>query len=129
MAGGPIQKYQGSCHCGAVSFEINTNLDKVVQCNCSICTRKGALHHRVPPEQFTLLSGEEDLQIYKFGTRKASHYFCKHCGIHPFSRPRAAPDLYSVNIRCLHNFDLEQCKAEVIYFDGKHWEQAIKNLK
>lgn len=124
-----MQKYQGSCHCGAVRFEIETVLDRVIECNCSICSKKGALHHRVEPENFKLQSGEADLGLYQFDSKEASHYFCRHCGIHPFSRPRANPTLYSVNVRCLENVDLENPSFEVAHFDGKHWEEAIKTFK
>ena len=28
-------KYIGSCHCKNIEFEVETNLEKIVQCNCS----------------------------------------------------------------------------------------------
>jgi len=121
-------KYYGSCHCGKVKFEIETIIDKVVCCNCSICTKKGAIHHRVPPESFSIIKGKEELGCYQFGSKEAKHYFCKICGIHPFSNPRANPSMYSINIRCLDNFDLETQKYEKIQFDGKNWEAAVSKL-
>jgi hypothetical protein len=124
-----MRTYRGSCHCGKVRFEIQADLHKVVECNCSVCTRKGALHHRVPPDSFKLLSGEDALTPYQFGTKVAQHYFCKYCGIHPFSRPRAAPEMYSVNVRCLEDFHSILPDVEVVKFDGRNWEEAIKTLK
>lgn len=120
--------YHGSCHCGRVQFSIATTLDKVVACNCSICTKKGVLHHRVAPENFKLLAGEEFLTLYQFDTKEARHYFCKECGIHPFSNPRAAPDHYSINVRCLDDVDLSTVTYEVLQFDGRHWEEAVTAL-
>ena len=35
-------KYKGSCHCGAVAYEVEGEIQGVIQCNCSICFRKGA---------------------------------------------------------------------------------------
>ena len=35
----------------------------------------------------------------------ARHWFCRHCGIYPFHRKRAAPDHYGVNVGCLEGFD------------------------
>jgi len=87
-----MQTYGGSCHCGAVRFEIETDLSKAIECNCSICSKKGALHHRVPAENFRLLAGKESLSLYQFGSKTAKHWFYSHCGIHPFSNPRMAPD-------------------------------------
>jgi len=106
-----------------------TELDKAVECNCSICTKKGVLHHRVPPERFKLIAGQEALSLYQFGDKTAKHWFCQYCGIHPFSNPRAAPEMYSINIRCLDDFDLANADIEIRQFDGRHWEEAIKHFK
>ncbi len=75
-----MRTYHGSCHCGRVRFEIETELTAVVECNCSICSKKGILHHRVPPERFRLLAGEDALAVYRFNTATAQHLFCRHCG-------------------------------------------------
>lgn len=121
-----MSTYHGSCHCGRVKFTVETDIDKVISCNCSICTKKGALHHRVSAEQFELLEGEDCLTPYQFNTKVAHHYFCRFCGIHPFSNPRAAPEMYSINIRCLDDFDMESESYEVISFDGRNWEDTAR---
>ena len=121
--------YRGSCHCGAVRFEIESEVNRASECNCSICSKKGALHHRVPPERFRLLAGEEALSLYQFGTRTARHWFCRHCGMHPFSNPRLAPEQYSINIRCLDDFDQLLPGIEITRFDGQNWEAAAAALK
>jgi len=123
-----MRRYNGSCHCGAVRFEIEANIDRVTHCNCSICSKKGMLHHRVPPERFRLLSGEADLGTYQFGTRIAKHHFCRRCGIHVFTRPRAAPELYTVNVRVLDDYDLERERPEIVEFDGRNWERSVGQL-
>ncbi|MDH5694715.1 MAG: GFA family protein [Gammaproteobacteria bacterium] len=122
------KKYRGSCHCGKVVFTVDALIDKIVSCNCSICSKKGALHHRVNPSQFDLVSGEEDLVLYQFDTKEAKHYFCRNCGIHSFSYPRAAPDMVSINVRCLENFSLEREGVQVISFDGRNWEKSLAKL-
>ena len=43
--------HTGSCHCGRFTFEVNADIVNVVECNCSICCKKGALHFRAEPEQ------------------------------------------------------------------------------
>ena len=70
------QTYAGSCHCGRIRFEVTTNLSRASECNCSICSKRGYLHHMVPPERFRLLAGMEDLETYQFGTLTARHLFC-----------------------------------------------------
>ena len=121
-----MQTYHGSCHCGRVRFEIDAEITRITECNCSICSKKGTLHLRVPPERFRLTAGEDALTRYQFNTKVAQHLFCSTCGIHPFSRPRAAPEQYTVNVRCLEDFDLEGGATEVRRFDGRHWEQAVQ---
>jgi hypothetical protein len=54
----------------------------------------------------TVLSGEVDLTLYEWNTRRAKHYFCRHCGIYVFHRKRAAPDHFGVNVFCLKDFDV-----------------------
>ena len=120
--------YHGSCHCGRVKFTVDTVIDKVIVCNCSICSKKGVIHHRVAAAQFKLVKGQNDLSLYQFGTMEAKHFFCSTCGIHPFSNPRSAPDMYTINVRCLDDFDLDTETCEVIEFDGRNWEQAVAGL-
>ena len=80
---------------------------------------------RVAPERFELLCGEAALHAYRFGTRRAVHQFCRECGIHPFGHPRAAPDSYVVNVRCLDEFPLCVSDSQIVAFDGQHWEAAV----
>lgn len=119
--------YQGSCHCGAVKFNVHSDARKLTQCNCSICTKKGALHLRVAQAQFHLVQGQESLTEYRFGTGTARHFFCRNCGIHTHSHPRIAPDQVSVNARTLDAFD--HTTWEMVPFDGKNWEAAAARLK
>jgi len=103
----PLQKYQGSCHCGTVRFEIETDFPELTMCDCSICKRKNALMVKVPESNFKLLSGGENIAEYQFHTKVAIHYFCKVCGIYPFHRKRVTPDNFGVNVYCLENFNPE----------------------
>jgi hypothetical protein len=117
---GEMRTYRGSCHCGRVKFEIRTELTRVSECNCSICSRKGYLHHMVSPDRFRLLEGKDALATYQFGTRQAFHHFCRACGVAAFYRPRANPANYMINARCLEGVDLEV--LERVRFDGRSWE-------
>lgn len=110
-----MKTYAGSCHCGAVRFEIDADLDRVRVCDCSICRRRGALNHRVDEDQFRLLTPWDALATYNFHTRTATDYFCKTCGVAPFRRPRTAPEKWTVNVRCLEGVDLDALKIEQVY--------------
>ena len=97
--------YQGSCHCGAVTFAITTDLPELTTCDCSICAKKNALMVRVHEDDFRLLSGTDALSEYNFHTGVARHFFCATCGIYPFHKKRMAPDSYGINVSCLEGFD------------------------
>ena len=72
--------YQGSCHCGAVQFEVEAPEEvEVEDCNCSICRMTGFLHLIVPMRAFRLLAGADQLRVYRFNTGVAEHQFCKVC--------------------------------------------------
>ena len=114
--------YEGGCHCGRVRFRVRTDLSGVLDCNCSICTKKGFLHLIVAPEQFELLSGADALATYTFNTGIAKHTFCSACGIHAFYVPRSHPDKIDVNVRCLEGVDLAAVK--VTPYDGRNWVEA-----
>ncbi|TVQ44597.1 MAG: GFA family protein [Gloeocapsa sp. DLM2.Bin57] len=121
------QIYQGGCHCGAIRFEIRINQYVGYDCNCSICRKKGFLHLIIPPEQFKLISGEDDLTIYSFNTEVAQHKFCRICGIHAFYTPRSHPDQIDVNIRCLDGDSLSLFTIES--FDGANWEKNVDKIQ
>jgi hypothetical protein len=119
-----MQTHRGSCHCGRVTFELDADITHAVECNCSICRRAGALWHGASDAQLRIQSGESELILYQFNTMTAKHYFCRHCGIHPFSRPRLNPAIWVVNLRCIGDIDLKSVKTQL--FDGEHWEAAAK---
>ena len=118
------QIHEGGCHCGRVRFRVTADLDRVTNCNCSICTKKGFLHLIVARDQFELVSGNDDLTTYRFNTGVAQHKFCKRCGVHPFYVPRSDPDKIDVNVRCLDAIDLTAIR--IGEFDGRNWETAMQ---
>ena len=118
--------YKGSCHCGAVQYEVEAPENVECQeCNCSICSKSGYLHLIVPKSKFKLLSGENNLTTYTFDSGEAKHKFCKTCGIKSFYIPRSNPDGYDVNVRCL---DPQPKNIIIEKFDGKNWELNAHKL-
>jgi hypothetical protein len=114
---------EGGCHCGAVRFRAEVDLDQLSTCSCSICTKKGIVHLPVYPADFQLLRGREALTVYTFETGVAQHPFCRHCGMGAFYVPRSSPDRLSVNARCLDGIDASALKPKG-FFDGRDWEAA-----
>jgi hypothetical protein len=121
------QIYRGGCHCERVAFEAEGPIERVTECNCSICTKKGYLHWIVPRNRFRLPSPWDDLATYTFNTGVAKHHFCPRCGVAAFYIPRSDPDKIDVNLRCIDQVDLTG--LEVARFDGRNWELAIKSFR
>ena len=121
------ETFEGGCHCGAVRFRVVVDERTALDCNCSICQKKGFLHCIVQKDRFTLLAGEGSLGTYTFGTGTAKHTFCKVCGVHPFYTPRSHPDGVDVNVRCLDGDALERFRVEP--FDGRNWEASVDAIR
>jgi hypothetical protein len=111
--------YQGSCHCGAVRFEVEAEIDHVRECDCSICRRRGALNFRVPRGALRILTPIDAMAVYRWGSMTGEDYFCRTCGIMPFRKPgaltakeRAAdrPEFHgwAINVRCLEDVDVDR---------------------
>ena len=66
---------------------------------------RNALMCKVPELALTVIDGQEMLTLYQWNTRRASHYFCRRCGIYVFHRKRVAPDHFGVNVNCLEGLD------------------------
>lgn len=122
-----MDQHEGGCHCGAVRFRVAVEHYQALDCNCSMCRRKGILHLIVPRERFTLLQGEAQLTTYRFNTGVARHLFCRTCGIHPFYVPRSHPDGVDVNVRCLDGDAL--ARFRIAPFDGANWEASVERIR
>lgn len=81
----------------------------------------------VSDSSLTVHAGETDLLLYQFNTGTAKHYSCRHCGVHPFTRPRLDPNAWAVNVRCIDSVDLTT--IEVRPFNGQNWEVAAKEMR
>ena len=112
-------KYQGGCHCGRIAFEAEGDLNQVMECNCSLCSKRGALHWFVPRENLRLLTPETRLATYRFGAATIKHHFCPECGCAPFGEGAdgSGKPMAAVNVRCLDGVEVSSLK--VVPFDGR----------
>jgi hypothetical protein len=118
--------YTGFCHCGAVQFEVDADIDHVRSCDCSICAKRGTLNYRVPKENLRLLTPWENLSLYQWGSQTAKDYFCRKCGILPFRCPSDPTpqelregikrfDGWAINVRCLQGIELDALPIKRIH--------------
>ncbi len=73
----------GSCLCGAVSFEIDGHTSDLYQCHCSVCRKatgsSGISVFLTNGKAFRWLTGTQSIQLFKTSSGYRS-VFCKICG-------------------------------------------------
>ena len=73
--------YEGGCHCGRVRYEAPSDLAQVVDCNCSICMKRGALWAFVKAPRVKLIKGEDALTDSQLGTKNIHTRFRQSFGL------------------------------------------------
>jgi hypothetical protein len=111
--------YKGGCHCRRIAFEFDGEPTTALQCNCSICARKGALLWAMPHGRLRVTAAPEEMGRYTFNRHVIAHRFCRTCGIHPFAEDAAETGERNayVNLRCVEELDL--ASVPVVEFDGR----------
>ncbi len=111
--------YKGSCHCGGITFEVEGELGQAIECNCSICRRRGALHWFVPREQLKLARSEPAATSYKWNKKVIDWQFCPTCGCGAYAEgvDQSGNRIAAVNVRCLDGVDLSALK--IMPFNGR----------
>lgn len=75
--------HQGSCLCGAVSYEIAGDIERITHCHCSLCRKMHGSafgsYATVPRERFCFTSGEDAVAAYA-SSPGVLRTFCRHCG-------------------------------------------------
>lgn len=118
-----VQTWHGSCHCGAVRFEVDADLAAgTLRCNCRICTKTRNWGVRVAPTAFRLLTPESELADYMSGPNV--HWrFCRTCGVRPFAHgeiPGFVPPFVSVQVATLDDAPPEALLSGPLTFcDGR----------
>ena len=119
-----VQTLSGACHCGKVRIEADLDLAAGSnRCNCSICGKLRAWTVITKPQAVRLLSGQDDLSSYEWGAKISKRMFCKHCGVHVFSRghlEQVGGDFCSVNLAIMDVEPATLVTIPVRYFDGRN---------
>jgi hypothetical protein len=111
--------YHGGCHCGRITLRVEGEIDQVLDCNCSLCRKRGGLLWFVPRDALHLTGEAQGVATYTFNTHKIQHHFCTTCGIAPYSEGQS-PDgtaMACINVRCLDEVDLKA--LTVVEYDGR----------
>ena len=71
---------KGSCHCGAVTYEVDCLPEDFTDCNCSICRRYGAWWAYYSPKQVRFSPAVPVTDVYIWGDKMLEFHRCRACG-------------------------------------------------
>ena len=111
--------HRATCHCGKVAIEFDSDIQGALSCNCSICSRSGALLTFLPRDAVKVTAAPDAMTTYTFNKHNIQHKFCKHCGIQSFAfgKDPKGNEMAAINVRCLENFEFENLPVK--HFNGK----------
>jgi hypothetical protein len=106
--------HKGGCHCGKIAYEFDGEIGEVLDCNCSLCAKRGGLLYFVPESQFKLTTPRQAMGTYKFNKHVIDHHYCPACGISPFSEGTGSngQKMAAINMRCVEDIDPRQLKVK-----------------
>jgi hypothetical protein len=123
-----LNTYQGSCHCGAVRFEADLDLDEGSnRCNCSYCAKVRAWFAFAKGEpRFRLLDGT-GISEYRwtppgFSEPHLTFSFCKVCGVRTFARGNLEAlggPFHAIQISALDLTPEQRAAIPIRYIDGR----------
>lgn len=111
--------YSGGCHCGKIAFDVEGEIAGAIECNCSLCSKRGYVLWFVPRANMALKTSESDLSTYHFNTGRIAHHFCAQCGCAPFGSA-SGPDgmaMAAINLRCVDGVDIHALDVQQV--DGR----------
>lgn len=125
-----------TCHCGHTKIEVPYLPTSVTQCNCTFCSRTGALWGYYDEGELNLLSQVDD-KVYSASGMNL-HHFCSNCGLQTWGdspdwgsvynidgtsktaepHPMPTKRKYAINLRLVDDLDLSSLSIEQV--DGRH---------
>ena len=118
----------GSCHCGAVQYEIKGEVYGFKHCHCWTCRK---LHGTVfgssaltSAQGFTVTSGEASLERYESSPGKR-RCFCKHCGSHVFAYYEADPAVIVLRLSTVENFPAQRPQTHIWVSQKAPWYEIL----
>ncbi|KAH8592683.1 Mss4-like protein [Bisporella sp. PMI_857] len=124
-----LETFKGNCHCGAFKYSIQlSELKSVMECNCSICSKKGYKWVYPTTNVFTIEKDDGKLQEYYFGKKNLTHIFCSVCGTGVMGKMQETPNgQMGLNTRSLN--DVDPAKLESKHFKGDALEPPYTPTK
>jgi hypothetical protein len=121
---------RAACHCTAVRLEIALPPRGVLECNCTVCRRYGALWSYYQPDQVKVVLGADATDKYVWGDKVLEFHRCKECGCvtHMAAIDVDPPRIFGVNARMIPTLD--PASVRVSQIDNGHtgffWTKSEK---
>ena len=114
---------KAKCYCGATEFDVSAVPTSVTECNCTFCSKRGALWAYYQPEEVNFIQSNQTTAYAAGEGSMNEHHHCTICGCSAYTMtvswnedftpgdPRIA-----VNARLFEDFDLSSVLVE--HVDG-----------
>jgi hypothetical protein len=124
----------GTCHCGAIHATLQTTKPasalQVRACQCSFCTRHGAMTVSDPAGSAVFEIDSGALARYQFETRTGTSLICARCGMYAGVVLEGDGKVWSVlNVRGLAVPEFKGRVAEPVVYEGETPELRIARRK
>jgi hypothetical protein len=131
-----VTPLSGSCHCGAVQFEVDGPFLKLTFCHCTTCKKisgsGGTANGRSRSDSIRVLSGRDVLTTYQ-PSEGSAKTFCSRCGSNLFGGGWPVSEECSVRLSAIdspieqrpesHNYVRSLAAWETLPDDGlQRWE-------
>lgn len=121
----PLKTYHGSCHCGAIRYEVDLDLSQGAgRCNCTYCLKTRAWSAFLKPDALRITAGEDSAIQYHQHAEAPRKFHCATCGVHVYGRGDAdymGGPFASISVATLDDATPEELAAMPIrYSDGRN---------
>ena len=119
--------YHGSCHCGAVRAEYETDAPvQLRQDGCGFCSSRGVKSASDPNGRLALVSRSR-LTRYRFGHKTADFLICPTCGTYVAARMEGSSGPVAVlNVVGLSISELDNAPVTLASLDGETVDERIQ---
>ncbi|MFN8579106.1 MAG: aldehyde-activating protein [Candidatus Sericytochromatia bacterium] len=110
------------CHCGNIQINVKNLKEVLTSCNCSVCSRYGALWGNYEPDEIKI-NIQNEFKNYSWSDKNIEFIFCASCGCitHYITTEKVEKATIGINFRMLNEQDLS--KIKIRRFDGaKTWK-------
>jgi hypothetical protein len=126
--------FSGTCHCGAIRGTLAATKPAAAlqlrSCQCSFCTRHGAMTVSDPAGRATFEIERAALAPYRFGSRTGTSLVCNRCGMYASVMLEDGDKVWSVlNARGLAIPEFKAREAEPVVYDGETPQARIARRK